>query len=145
MSRPIRCATCGDMVGTTDAITMGRTVTFRNACPGKGKHPRALITEKRVAPFLFLKTIHYNVGGTKSRYVYEGRWGWLWRFYQKVIWANHPEQWGWVWPGGEASVGIRCEAGNETKFDEHGNEVEYDPTGMITKDEFWANWRMITK
>ena len=45
MSKPMRCATCGDMVGTYVRPFFYK-LKWYGKCPGKGNHPKPVRTEK---------------------------------------------------------------------------------------------------
>jgi hypothetical protein len=66
MSKPLRCATCGDMVGVNNGF--GHR-TWKAPCPGKGKHPKPIREEKPkffgLYHYIFL---HYPGNASNSRW-----------------------------------------------------------------------------
>jgi hypothetical protein len=66
MSKPIRCSTCGDLVGTHGGLSLG-TRKYSGACPGYGKHPEPVRhEEEKLGGAYVTVTITYPQTGTRS-------------------------------------------------------------------------------
>lgn len=119
------------MVGSQSAF--GRR-KWTGPCPGKGNHPKSHVVEVPVMidpfipvhwPNLVFKTVVHPGGGGSSCYIYEGKSMRAYRFYCSIFGDRFHRPYG---------CNIRLAAGNAIKHDAHGNEVYYDPAGLLTPD-----------
>lgn len=66
MSKPLRCATCGDFIGVYTSFGSRK---WHGECPGEGKHPKTERIEKKVGPGLYRRTNIYHASNTTSTWL----------------------------------------------------------------------------
>lgn len=132
MSITLRCATCGDVVGSQDSRlgAMGNKPTWHGKCPGKSLHPKAIITDtpKLFIPDLFDRRIeNQNTRRISHVVVYKGWNRTLAKLYVKMF--------------GSGSYSGYC-AGVWNRFDCPSMFPEYTAYYVTNPDSEWPNYRV---